>query len=83
VVHVEVTGKNGPALQKFYSEVFGWSLETNNPGGYGMLRQGELTGGIGATQDGSAGNVTLTSTARTRPRPSGRSRIGAAASSCR
>lgn len=59
VVHVEVTGKNGPALQKFYSEVFGWSLETNNPGGYGMLRQGELTGGIGATQDGSAGNVTF------------------------
>ena len=59
VVHVEVTGKNGPALQKFYSEVFGWTLETNNPGGYGMLRQGELTGGIGATQDGSAGNVTF------------------------
>jgi predicted enzyme related to lactoylglutathione lyase len=59
VVHVEVTGKNGPALQKFYSEVFGWSLDTNNPGGYGMLRQGELTGGIGASQDGSAGNVTF------------------------
>jgi predicted enzyme related to lactoylglutathione lyase len=59
VIHVEVTGKNGPALQKFYSEVFDWSLDTNNPGGYGMLRQGELTGGIGATQDGSAGNVTF------------------------
>ena len=59
VVHVEVTGKNGPALQKFYSEVFGWHLETDNPGGYGMLRQGELTGGVGATTDGSAGNVTF------------------------
>ena len=60
VVHVEVTGKDGEALQKFYKDVFGWSLDTNNPGGYGMYRQGDgLTGGIGATQDGSAGNVTF------------------------
>ncbi len=59
VIHVEVTGKDGPKLQKFYSDIFGWSLDTNNPGGYGMLRQGELTGGVGATQDGSAGNVTF------------------------
>jgi uncharacterized protein len=60
VVHVEVTGKNGEALQRFYKDIFGWSLDTNNPGGYGMYRQGDgLTGGIGATQDGSAGNVTF------------------------
>jgi predicted enzyme related to lactoylglutathione lyase len=60
VIHVEVTGKDGEALQKFYKDVFGWSLDTDNPGGYGMYRQGDgLTGGIGATQDGSAGNVTF------------------------
>jgi uncharacterized protein len=60
VVHVEVTGKNGEALQEFYKDVLGWSLDTNNPGGYGMYRQGDgLTGGIGATQDGSAGQVTF------------------------
>ena len=60
VIHVEVTGKNGPALQSFYSDIFGWKLNTDNPGGYGMLRQEDgFTGGIGATQDGSAGQVTF------------------------
>lgn len=60
VIHVEVTGKDGPALQKFYSDIFGWNLDTNNPGGYGMLRQEDgVTGGIGGTQDGSAGQVTF------------------------
>ena len=60
VIHVEVTGKNGPALQSFYSDIFGWKLDTNNPGGYGMLRQEDgFTGGIGATEDGSAGMVTF------------------------
>ena len=38
VIHVEVVGKDGPKLQKFYSDVLGWSLDTNNPGGYGMNR---------------------------------------------
>jgi len=60
VIHVEVTGKNGEVLQKFYEDVLGWSLDTNNPGGYGMYRQDDgLTGGIGATQDGSGGQVTF------------------------
>src|SRR3954468_17141669 len=59
IVHVEVTGKDGAGLQKFYSDVFGWSLDTNNPGGYGMERQGEMTAGIGGTQGGGAGPVTL------------------------
>jgi predicted enzyme related to lactoylglutathione lyase len=59
VIHVEVVGKDGPALQKFYSDVFGWKLDTNNPGGYGMERQGELTAGIGTSNDGGAGHVTF------------------------
>jgi predicted enzyme related to lactoylglutathione lyase len=59
IVHVEVTGKDGAGLQKFYSDVFGWTLDTNNPGGYGMERQGEMTAGIGAANDGGAGNVTF------------------------
>jgi hypothetical protein len=59
VIHVEVVGKDGPALQKFYGDVFGWSLDTNNPGGYGMLRQDAITGGIGAAPDGGAGHVTF------------------------
>jgi predicted enzyme related to lactoylglutathione lyase len=59
VIHVEVTGKDGQALQEFYSTVFGWQLDTSNPGGYGMYRQGDLSGGIGAAQDGSGGHVTF------------------------
>jgi predicted enzyme related to lactoylglutathione lyase len=59
IIHVEVAGKDGPALQRFYSEVLGWDLDTNNPGGYGLLRQGEMTAGIGPSQDGSAGHVTF------------------------
>ncbi len=62
VIHVEVTGKDGPALQRFYSQVFGWSIDTSNPGGYGMARgvaEGDFTAGVGATQDGSAGMATF------------------------
>ncbi len=59
IIHVEVTGKDGAKLQKFYSDVFGWSLDTNNPGGYGMERQGDMTAGIGAANDGGAGHVTF------------------------
>ena len=62
VIHVEVVGKDGPALQSFYSNVFGWTIDTNNPGGYGLFRapDGEgVGGGIGAAQDGGAGHVTF------------------------
>ena len=60
-IHVEVVGKDGPEHQRLSSEVFGWSLDTNNPGGYGMLRQeGEaLTGGFGPSNDGGPGHVTF------------------------
>lgn len=60
IVHVEATGKDGAALQKFYSQAFDWTIDTNNPGGYGMYREeGGLTAGVGATQDGSDGAVTF------------------------
>jgi predicted enzyme related to lactoylglutathione lyase len=60
VIHVEVTGKDVPALQKFYSDIFDWKLETDNPEGYGMSRdESGFTAGIGGTQDGGAGQVTF------------------------
>jgi uncharacterized protein len=59
VIHVEVTGKDGAALQRFYSDIFGWELDTNNPGGYGLHRDGEMTAGFGPTQDGGPGLVTF------------------------
>ena len=60
VIHVEVVGKDGPKLQKFYSDVLGWSLDTNNPDGYGMNRDTPgLTAGIGNSSDGGPGHVTF------------------------
>jgi uncharacterized protein len=61
VVHFEVTGKDGKALQDFYSEAFGWKLDTNNPGGYGYVRNADtsLTGGIGDAPQGMPGGVTF------------------------
>jgi predicted enzyme related to lactoylglutathione lyase len=59
VIHVEVTGKDGAALQRFYSDIFGWELDTNNPGGYGLHRDGDMTAGFGPTQDGGPGLVTF------------------------
>ena len=60
VIHFEIVGKDQQALQRYWSSLFGWTLNTDNPGGYGMTDH-EKTGivvGIGGTQDGSAGHVT-------------------------
>jgi predicted enzyme related to lactoylglutathione lyase len=60
VIHFEVVGRDGAALQRFYSDLFEWKLDTNNPGGYGMSSpdQTGVAVGVGATPDGSAGHVT-------------------------
>jgi uncharacterized protein len=58
----EVTGKDGPALQRFYSALFGWSVSDAGDGsGYGLVEAGEkgIAGGIGASQGGESGGVTF------------------------
>ncbi|HLY13707.1 MAG TPA: VOC family protein [Candidatus Limnocylindrales bacterium] len=60
VIHFEIVGKDQKALQSYYANLFGWKLDTSNPGGYGMTDPA-ATGvivGVGATPDGSAGHVT-------------------------
>ena len=60
VIHFEIVGRDAAALQKFYSDLFAWNLDTSNPGGYGMsdpARTGIIIG-IGASHDGGAGHVT-------------------------
>lgn len=56
VVHFEVMGKDGKALQDFYSELFGWKVDTNNPMEYGIVDTGAngagIGGGVGANPDG-------------------------------
>jgi hypothetical protein len=60
VIHFEILGSDGAALQQYYSALFGWKLNTDNPGGYGMSDPSEtgVVVGIGGTPDGSAGHVT-------------------------
>jgi len=43
VVHFEVIGKDGKALTSFYTELFGWKVDANNPMNYGMVtREGNI-----------------------------------------
>ena len=56
VVHVEILGADGPRLQRFYSDLFGWKI-TLNPVGYGYVPLAPtppvtLTGGIGPSAQG-------------------------------
>ena len=67
VVHFEVIGKDGKALQSYYSELFGWELDANNPMNYGVVtRDGNTTadgvgigGGVAGGPEGYGGHVTF------------------------
>ena len=67
VVHFEVIGKDAAALQAFYSQLFRWEIDTNNPMGYGVVqREGNtlpdgtgIGGGVGSGPEGYDGHVTF------------------------
>lgn len=56
VVHFEITGGTGNQLERFYGELFGWEINSNNPMKYGVVETGGgpggINGGVGAAQDG-------------------------------
>lgn len=60
IIHLEIVGRDQTALQSYWSSLLGWTLNTDNPGGYGMTdpAQTGIVVGIGGTPDGSAGHVT-------------------------
>jgi predicted enzyme related to lactoylglutathione lyase len=60
VIHFEVVGKDGAALQRYYHDLFGWEFDTNNPTRYGFTSREEtgIVVGVASTPDGSAGHVT-------------------------
>jgi uncharacterized protein len=61
IIHAEIVGRDATKLQSFFSELFGWQFDTNNPGGYGMASadaNGIVTG-VGSTPDGGPGHVTF------------------------
>jgi uncharacterized protein len=67
VVHFEVIGKDGAKLQSFYSELFGWEIDADNPQNYGVIaREGNtnaegagIGGGVGPGPEGYDGHVTF------------------------
>jgi predicted enzyme related to lactoylglutathione lyase len=67
VVHFEIVGKDGEKLQGYYSELFGWDVDANNPMKYGVIqRDGNVNsegvgigGGISRGPEGYDGHVTV------------------------
>jgi predicted enzyme related to lactoylglutathione lyase len=67
VVHFEVMGKDADALRSYYSDLFGWEFDSDNPMNYGMVdREANLTpdglgiaGGVGQVPEGYGGHVTF------------------------
>jgi len=52
VVHFEIRGKDSKRLVEFYRELFGWSIEGDNP--MGML---QIAPGIGGPPEGIGGLI--------------------------
>ena len=54
VTHFEIIGKDGKKLQDFYSQLFEWKVDANNPMSYGMVdaAQSHIGGGIASDMQG-------------------------------
>lgn len=67
VVHFEIIGTDGDRLQAYYSELFGWEIDADNPMDYGVVsREGNvgpdgigIGGGIAAGPEGYGGHMTV------------------------
>ena len=67
VVHFEIIGKDGDKLRSYYSELFGWEINADNPMNYGIVdREKNLSpegqgigGGVGDAPEGYDGHVTF------------------------
>jgi predicted enzyme related to lactoylglutathione lyase len=67
VVHFEIVGQDSEKLQSYYSELFGWRIDANNPMKYGIVVREEnlnadgvgIGGGVGPGPEGYPGHVTF------------------------
>jgi predicted enzyme related to lactoylglutathione lyase len=67
VVHFEVIGQDGEKLQRYYSELFGWAINSDNEMNYGMVAREDnvapdgtgIGGGIAGGPPGYGGHVTF------------------------
>jgi predicted enzyme related to lactoylglutathione lyase len=53
VVHFEIRGRDAGRLITFYRELFGWSIDADNPMGYGFVQAG-----VGGPEAGVGGGIT-------------------------
>ena len=67
VTHFEIIGQDADKLQSYYSELFGWEINADNPMKYGIVAREDnvsadgigIGGGVGAGPDGYDGHVTF------------------------
>jgi uncharacterized protein len=67
VVHFEIIGQDADKLRGYYSDLFGWEIDSNNPANYGVVqREGNtdgdgvgIGGGVGQGPEGYTGHVTV------------------------
>jgi predicted enzyme related to lactoylglutathione lyase len=67
VVHFEIVGQDPERLQQYYSELFGWEINADNPMNYGIVaREANVNadgvgigGGVGGGPEGYPGHVTF------------------------
>ncbi len=67
VVHFEVIGKDAERLQGYYSQLFGWEIDANNPMRYGLVQREAnvnpqgigIGGGVAGGPEGYDGHVTF------------------------
>jgi uncharacterized protein len=67
VVHFEIMGSDAEKLGTFYTQLFGWNINADNPVAYGIVEREVnvnaegigIGGGIGAMPEGMDGHVTF------------------------
>ncbi len=65
VVHFEILGRDGRALQEYYAELFGWTFSAPGPLDYALADPGRNAagagagGGVGSAPEGYPGHVTV------------------------
>jgi predicted enzyme related to lactoylglutathione lyase len=61
VVHFEIIGKDGKGLQDFYSRLFDWKIDANNPQYYGQVASEDsgIGGGIAASRPEEPNRMTI------------------------
>jgi len=63
--HFEVMGKDGEKLRSVYAELFAWTIDADNPLGYGLVQRETnfegvgIPGGLGGLPDGLPGHLTF------------------------